>query len=387
MSDNDRLNSNSGNPLESTSDSLLVCIDTFSSVGLQLASNLIVLSGRVIWSVTELVSDVVGIVYRVATGTYEYEKNYNENYLLEVANTKENSILNINKSKMEEYKTNAIDVEYMPLNPLVFTELPTKVKYKSNSTDLENTLKAYVGVAGYNQLLCVDFFKFGSLLIGGMSRWGKTSLIYSLLTSLMQRYSYDYLRIILIDYKMVDLTYLDCYKHVLSEAITEISRLNDAINWVKDEIERRKIEFRKYRIQNIQNYNKRNKNCKMQPILIVIDEISVLFEDMEKKEADALKRKISSIISISMGFGIYWVVCTQELSRETLGKMKNNFGQRIGFKTADSEATDLIIKGGELHEIKYQGRAKLENSEGITEFQSYFIELEEVEDYLKHLQK
>lgn len=387
MADNKENNSTSSNPLESTADSLAMCINVFASCGLQLASNIVILGSKAIWQVVELTSDVIGIVFRVVTGNYEYENNYNENYLLEVANTKENKLLNINKNKIEEYRTNAIDVEYLPLDPLIFSELPTKVKYKSKYGDTENTLKCYVGVTGYNKPLCIDFYEYGSLLTGGMSRWGKTSLILSMLTSLMERYNHNYLRIILVDYKMVDLTYLDEYEHVMNKCIVDNIKFYQMLDWVENQIKIRSEEFRPYKIQNIQNYNKRVKGAKMQPIIIVIDELAKLFNDLDETKAKSLRKRISSVLSVSMAFGIYWVVSTQELSRETLGKMKNNFGQRIGFKTADSDATDLIIKGAELHEIKFPGRAKLETSEGITEFQSYFIELEEVEGYLKDFKK
>ena len=118
MADNKENNSTSSNPLESTADSLAMCINTFASVGLQLTSNLVILGGKAIWQVVELTSDVIGIVFRVVTGNYEYENEYREDYCLEVANTKENKLLNINKNKIEEYKTNAIDVEYMPIESL-----------------------------------------------------------------------------------------------------------------------------------------------------------------------------------------------------------------------------------------------------------------------------
>ena len=67
--------------------------------------------------------------------------------------------------------------------------------------------------------------------------------------------------------------------------------------------------------------------------------------------------------------------------------MKNNFCQNIGFHTKDKDATDLIIKDGDLHLIKNKGRAKIETSEGIEEFQSYFIDLKEVDSRLKDFKK
>ena len=379
---------NESNPLEGVADALVSTISTVSVLTLQIASNTLILGSKALWQGVELIVDVANIFYKLANGTYEYknEEIQEDIYIEEVAST-ENNLLVINKDKIESYKTNNIDAEYIEINPLTFREIPKIAKYKSNFKDVKDTLKAYVGVGAYSNQIEVDFFKNGSLLVGGMSQWGKTSAVRALLTSLMERYTPKYLRLVLVDFKKIDLIYLDEYSHVLSNCITTIEHFKDLTKWVEEELERRQKEFNLYKIQNIKDYNIRVEKKKMQPVIIVIDEISILFSGIDKKEADNIRIKINSLVSRSMAFGIYWIVCTQELSRETLGKMKNNFGQTIGFHTKDKDATDLIIKDGDLHLIENKGRAKIETSEGIEEFQSYFINLKEVDNRLKDFKK
>lgn len=90
--------------------------------------------------------------------------------------------------------------QYLSLDSFDNYTLPEKCSYKSLKKDINNTLKCYIGV-NIRSVQEIDFFKDGSLLVGGASRWGKTGLLYSILLSLMDRYDSDYLKIVLVDFK------------------------------------------------------------------------------------------------------------------------------------------------------------------------------------------
>jgi S-DNA-T family DNA segregation ATPase FtsK/SpoIIIE len=301
-----------------------------------------------------------------------------------VATTK-NKILDIDKSKIEEYKTKAIDVDYFEIEPFGTNEIPIKCEYKSNKNDLINTLKCFVGAREYGKQQCIDFYEDGSLLIGGASRQGKTSLIYSILLSLMDRYEPSYLKIILVDFKQVDLVRIDKYKHVMNDCITDIDRFKNMLGQMEIECDKRVKYFRELDVANIQEFNKISEK-KIRPILIVIDEIAQILVG-SAKEVEPLKERLHKLICKSMAFGLYWCVCTQELSRDTLGKMKINFTQTVGLKCKDKTASDLIIKNSELENINVKGRAKIDNSEGVVEFQPYLVTLTDFKGYLNHLEK
>lgn len=116
---------------------------------------------------------------------------------------------------------------------------------------------------------------------------GKTSLLYSILLSLMDRYDSDYLKIVLVDFKQVDLVRLDKYKHVISNCITEITRFRSLLSWIEEECNKRAKLFREYDVANIEEFNNLNIN-KLQPVVIVIDEIAQILS-AEKKESDEIK--------------------------------------------------------------------------------------------------
>ena len=360
---------NNYNPLEPVADAILTASSLFLEMGIKASCNL-----------ATLIYKAIG---QISNYLLEDNKTYNNyNYETEVATT--NNMFNL-QDKVRECNSDKIsylqtkEYSFMELESVNFQGLPSREKYNSNKApnNLFSTLEACIGVNEHGKIQKIDFYKEGSLLVAGMSRWGKTSLILSMFTSLVETYPKEYLRIVLADFKGIDLVHLSKSNNVIS-CVENIEGFNKMLDWVEEQIEKRKEYFQENKIQNIKAWNTKFNNI-MQPVVIIIDEIAVMLNSFnDKKNADNMRNRLARIISISMGYGIYWVVCTQELSRETLGKMKNNFGQRIGFKTADKDATDLIIKGAELENIKFPGRAKIETSQGITEFQSYYIELDEV---------
>ena len=374
--------SDNKNALEPLADSLANSINLIGTVAVQASTNIILFSVKGISELVKLIVDVGTIGYQCATGTYEYEVATDE----DVLNDHKGALRSVTDI---EYKK--VDYEYKPTQTKYLElgsfdcGLKDFVKFKRHNEVEDNSLKCFIGENEYGKAQELDLFKDGSLLIGGASQWGKTSLICSILLSFMDRYDPQYLRIVLVDFKEVDLVRIDKYKHIISECITDVNKLNNLLTWCENECKSRAEIFRNNDVSNLKDFNKMSE-VKMQPVIIVIDELAQVTVG-NKKESDVIKDRIFKLVSKSMAFGVYWIICTQELSRNTLGNMKVNFTQSIGLKCADKVASDLIIKDGNLEDIKIKGRAKIENSNGITEFQSYWTTKEDFERILKDKRK
>jgi hypothetical protein len=385
MADN-KDNNTSSNPLESTADSLAMCINVFASCGLQLASNIVILGSKATWQVVELVSDVVGIVsdvvgivFRVVTGSYEYENenNYNENYLLEVANTKENKLLNIDKSKIEEYRTNAIDVEYMEIEPFDMSAIPTMCKYKNINVAKLGNLKVCIGIGENNQKICLDMLE-GHLLIGGMARKGKSSLVSNIILSLLLNHKKK-VKLILSDFKRADVKRFEGCEGVHGKCSINAEEFLLQIKWLRKQANERSAILEKSGFSNLIEYNE-NAKVIIPYFLFVVDEIPMVMQNEEcKKQLHLMMCELPYV-------GIYTICITQDCSKETIGKMKMNASQKIGLRVNDNTDGNMLMKGAELEEIRTIGRCKIDDGGGeFTEFQSFYLDRLEIGKYLKIL--
>ena len=83
-------------------------------------------------------------------------------------------------------------------------------------------------------------------------------------------------------------------------------------------------------------------------------------------------------------YGVYFVLCLQDATKDTIGKCKMNCPQVIGLRTNDeTDSTTIIGKNQDLQDIKEDGRCKVKNKKGITEVQSMYIDEDEIEELLK----
>ena len=154
------------------------------------------------------------------------------------------------------------------------------------------------------------------------------------------------------------------------EFIDQIDRLEKLIK------ERSEI-LDKENCRNVINYNKTH-DKKMSYIIFVIDELIQLVSDND------CKRILHNFMSKCASYGIYFVLATQDLTKETVGKCKMNCSQIIGFHTFDeTDSSTLIGKGGNLQDITVKGRCKIKNSEGIKETQIFYISEDEIEEVLR----
>jgi DNA segregation ATPase FtsK/SpoIIIE-like protein len=113
-------------------------------------------------------------------------------------------------------------------------------------------------------------------------------------------------------------------------------------------------------------------------IVFIVDELIQVAIDTE------CKNKLHNIMSKCASYGIYFVLASQDLTKDTIGRCKMNCSQIVGFHTFDQTDSDTLIgKGYNLQDITVKGRCKIKNSDGVNEVQTFYISEEEIEATLK----
>lgn len=272
-----------------------------------------------------------------------------------------------------EYKVediNKINYKFYPIEEI--KEANNIIDYKFMEGDKEG-LKACVGLDLNNSPVWVDMLE-SHLLIAGMSRWGKSNILNVILTGFMLSYTPNEVGFLLCDFKNADLKQFERYKHVRGKVSSSKEEFLNQLKLVKKEMDKRAEILSEADCLNAIKYNKTH-DTKLSYIIFVIDElVQVTFDKTCREQLHLIMSKCAS-------YGIYFILASQDCSKEVIGRCKMNISHTIGLHARDKTDGDMIIKNAELEDIRVVGRAKYDCKD-LIEFQSFYITEEQIKTYL-----
>lgn len=236
-------------------------------------------------------------------------------------------------------------------------------------------IKACIGYDVEGNLKSFDMLE-GHTMVGGASRWGKSSFLNVFITNITKTYTRNEVCFLGCDYKKADVYYFRNYNNFLGMS-TNKEEFMAQIKWLEKEMNKRADILDEANCRNVINYNKKH-DVKISYIIVVIDELVQVVSDKDCKD------KLHLIMSKCASYGIYFLLATQDCTKETIGRCKMNCSQIVGFHTFDQTDSDTLIgKGYNLQDINVKGRCKIKNSEGIVETQIFYLEEEKIDEMLK----
>ncbi len=213
--------------------------------------------------------------------------------------------------------------------------LDTKV-FKSNPDPLLVPLG--LDVAGETQAASIS--KMPHVLIAGTTGSGKSIAVNSWITTILMRTKPSEVRLVLIDPKQVELTGYNGIPHLLTEVITEPSKVVNALRWGVAEMENRYKALREVGVRNLEGYNAIPGIEKKPYIVFFIDELADL---MMVAKAD-IEGLIVRIAQKARAVGIHLVLSTQRPSVNVItGLMKANVPTRLAFNVASGIDSKVIM--------------------------------------------
>ena len=265
--------------------------------------------------------------------------------------------------------------EYLPIEDVICeSKLDNIITYTYEEGNKDG-IKAHIGYKLDKSPKIINMLE-GHIMVGGASRWGKSNFLNIFITNIIRNYTPNEVFFLGCDYKKSDVYYFRRYKHFKGMSTNKEEFLAQ-LKWLENKMQERADILDKTNCRNVINYNKKN-DKKMSYIVFVIDELMQVVIDRECKE------KLHVIMSRCASYGIYFVLATQDCTKEIIGRCKMNCSQVIGFHTFDqTDSETLIGKGCDLQDINIKGRCKIKNSEGIEEVQVMYIDEDEIEAILK----
>jgi S-DNA-T family DNA segregation ATPase FtsK/SpoIIIE len=196
-----------------------------------------------------------------------------------------------------------------------------------------------------------DIVTMPHMLIAGATGSGKSVCIHSIITSLLFRCSPDYLKLVLIDPKRLELTRYNGIPHLYNpncgpkevKVISDPKEATKVLSSLVKVMEQRYEKFAAACVRNIDGYNELMLS-RGQPqefyIVVIIDEFADLILTASKEVEEVLQR----LAQMARAVGIHLVLATQRPSVDVItGVIKANFTCRIAFQVLSKTDSRIIL--------------------------------------------
>ena len=229
--------------------------------------------------------------------------------------------------------------------------------------------------------------KMPHLLIAGATGSGKSMLVNSLICSLLFQSSPEDVKFLMIDPKMLELSYYEGIPHLLHPVVTDPHKAAFALTWVVDEMEERYKLMAEKGVRNIEGFNARvekegergkgaagdrededgeengatrqpeqsvvlNSKGKLPFIVIVIDELA----DLMIVSARQVEEGITRLAQMARAAGIHLLLATQRPSVDVLtGIIKANLPSRISLLVSSKVDSRTILDQGGADKLLGKG--------------------------------
>lgn len=238
------------------------------------------------------------------------------------------------------------------------TEILGSKVYNDSSSSL--TVALGKDIAG--NPVVADLAKMPHLLVAGTTGSGKSVGINATILSLLYKSDPNFVRMILIDPKMLEMSVYEGIPHLLAPVVTDMRQAGHALNWAVAEMERRYKLMSKLGVRNLAGYNAKiaeaEKNEekipnpfsltpdapepleKLPTIVIIIDELADLMMVVGKKVEELIAR----IAQKARAAGLHLILATQRPSVDVItGLIKANIPTRIAFQVSSKIDSRTIL--------------------------------------------
>lgn len=237
----------------------------------------------------------------------------------------------------------------IPGTSLIGIEIPNPtpnfVYVKEMVSELLNSDKSYElplilgkNVAGKTEIR--DLVDLPHLLVAGATGTGKSVGINSIILGLLMTKSPDELKFILVDPKMVEMSLYNDIPHLYTPVIIDMELLNNALQWIIQEMNRRYRILKQMKVKKITEYHAKEGAESMPYIILVIDEMA----DLMLSTGVDVESKIVRLAQMSRAVGIHLILATQRPSVNVItGLIKANVPGRMAFSVATSIDSRVVI--------------------------------------------
>jgi S-DNA-T family DNA segregation ATPase FtsK/SpoIIIE len=188
-----------------------------------------------------------------------------------------------------------------------------------------------------------DLARLPHLLIAGATGAGKSVAVNSLLGTLLRTRTRDDVRLIVVDPKRVEFTWLEDVPHMLAPVVTDPEQAVEVLGKVETEMAHRYDVLAAAGCRNRLAYNSRpgaSSRAPLPALVVVIDELA----DLMMLASEDVERSICRVAQLGRAAGIHLVVATQRPSVDVItGLIKANLPARLAFAVSSLVDSRTIL--------------------------------------------
>jgi hypothetical protein len=209
-----------------------------------------------------------------------------------------------------------------------------------------------------------------SLLVAGTTGGGKSNFLHNIISTLVSQNRPSQLKLMLVDFKRVEFIKYRDIPHLVKfnekkdgkkierrGLISDVEFVVPAMNYLKDEMERRTHVLEEEGVQKLSEYNFRKQAHNRLPyIYLVVDELAELMLAPQKIAKEA-KELLINIASKGRALGIGAVICTQYPKSEVLDmRIKAVLPAVVAFQMPNMNASIAVLANRAAFDIGEKGR-------------------------------
>jgi len=221
-------------------------------------------------------------------------------------------------------------------------------------------LPVLLGKTNAGEAIVRSLTEMPHMLIGGTTGSGKSVCLKSIVTSLVCGMSWEEMKLILIDPKMVELTAFADIPHLWAPVVTDSKKASLVLDWVVKEMDDRYSLLSRVQARNIDSFNGLGEK-KVQErleragvpeaeverypsylpyIVVIIDELADLMMTARKEVEYSIVRLSQKARAVV----IHMVAATQRPSADVItGLIRSNMPSRIAFRVASAIESRIIL--------------------------------------------
>lgn len=240
----------------------------------------------------------------------------------------------------------------------------------------DKALEVPLGEDRFGEVIKLNFSSSNCphLLIGGTTGSGKSEALNTILYGMVEHYSSDELKLMLIDPKGTELNDFERYSHLIGQIGFDDEDALELLTKAVAEMQNRYSEFKKQGVRSLPDYNaKVSKEDQIPWWVLVLDEYADLTSDKDMKKS--IESELKRLAQKARAAGIHLIIATQKPSAEVIStNLRSNLPAQLALRVKNSIESRVIIDEPGAEVLNGKGDAYLKSEGKLIRIQCARVE-------------